>query len=250
MVVAYDGSGFHGFAANAGVPTVATTLAAAIETVLGHAVTLTAAGRTDRGVHALGQVVTFDVAAEELDLFRLQRSLNRMVGPTVAVRDITIVGPDFDARFSARSRRYRYHVLNRPEPDPFLAATAWHVERPLNRAALDLGCDPFIGEHDFAAFCRKPTRADDTEASLVRRVLSASWHDAGEGLLHFDIEATAFCHQMVRSIVGTMVEVGLGRRSAGELVAVIRSGDRRFAGDVAPPLGLVLWSVHYDGWAS
>lgn len=250
MILAYDGSGFHGFAVNLGVPTVAGTLASALESVLGHAVTLTCAGRTDRGVHARGQVVTFAAVGDGLDVVRLQRSLNRMIGPAIAVRDTTIVPPDFDARFSAHSRRYHYLVLNRPHPDPFLARTAWHVERPLRRAALDLGCDPFVGEHDFAAFCRRPKRTDGTEASLARRVLSASWHDAGDGLLRFQIEATAFCHQMVRSIVGTLVEVGLGRRRAGELAAVIRSGDRRFAGELAPPHGLMLWSVRYDGWNS
>ena len=168
------------------------------------------AGRTDAGVHARGQVVTFDAGAAvaDLDLEALVRSVNHQCGPAIAVREAEVVPPEFDARFSARSRRYRYLVLNRPHPDPFLAATSWHVERPLDRWAMDLACDPFIGEHDFAAYCRRPKHRDGSVASLVRRVKEATWSDDGDGLLRFEIEASSFCHQMVRSIVGTMVAVG------------------------------------------
>ena len=161
-----------------------------------------------------------------------------------------MVPPDFDARFSAAARRYRYLVLNRPHPDPFLAATSWHVERPLDRWAMDLACDPFIGEHDFAAYCRRPKHRDGSVASLVRRVKEATWADDGDGLLRFEIEASSFCHQMVRSIVGTMVAVGHGRLRAGDVAGIIRGGDRSKAGDLAPPQGLTLWSVGYDGWSS
>ena len=249
LTVAYDGSGFHGFAANEGVRTVGSTLAAAIGRVLrlGAPVELACAGRTDRGVHAHGQVVSFDAPAAGLDLDRLTRSVNHLCGPEVAVRDPQVVADDFDARHSATARRYRYLVLNRPDPDPFLARTAWHVEPPLDVAAMTLACDPFIGEHDFSAFCRRPKRSDGVEVSLHRRVVSASWHadPSVEGLLRFEIEAGAFCHQMVRSIVGTLVEVGSGKRHAGEVLSVIRSGDRSRAGDLAPPHGLSLWLVRY-----
>jgi tRNA pseudouridine38-40 synthase len=250
IVVAYDGSGFHGFARNDGVRTVAGELAGAIGRFLGHEVDLTVAGRTDAGVHARGQVVTFDAEADEPDLPGLVRSLNHQCGPEIAVRDAALVPADFDARFSALARRYRYLVLNRPHPDPFLAATSWHVERPLDRWAMELACDPFIGEHDFAAYCRRPKLRDGSVASLVRRVHDASWHDDGDGLLRFEIEAGSFCHQMVRSVVGTMVAVGSGKLRAGEVAGIIRSGDRSRAGDLAPPQGLTLWSVAYDGWSS
>ena len=252
MVLAYDGSGFHGFAANDGVRTVAGELAGALGRHLGQDVDLAVAGRTDAGVHARGQVVTFDAAAEvaELDLEALVRSVNHQCGPAIAAREAEVVPPEFDARFSARSRRYRYLVLNRPHPDPFLAAMSWHVERPLDRWAMDLACDPFIGEHDFAAYCRRPRHRDGSVASLVRRVQLASWTDDGDGLLRFEIEASSFCHQMVRSIVGTMVAVGHGRLRAGDVAGIIRSGDRSKAGDLAPPEGLTLWSVGYAGWSS
>jgi len=134
-------------------------------------------------------------------------------------------------------------VLNQPTPDPFLAATAWHVEVPLDIARMRLACDPLIGEHDFSSFCRRPK--GDGEVSLVRRVLDARWTDDGDGLLRFDIEATAFCHQMVRSIVGTLVDVGRGRLRAGQVKGILAARDRGAAGEPAPPHGLSLEEVVY-----
>lgn len=250
LVVAYDGSAFHGFALNPGVRTVAGTLADALGTILRHEVVLTCAGRTDKGVHARAQVVTFDTTATDVDLDALARAANKMCGPKVAVTAAAIVGDDFDARFSATARRYRYSVLNRVAPDPFLADVAWHVDEPLSMPAMVLACDALVGEHDFAAFCRRPKRRDGEVASLVRRVTEASWHDDGDGLLQFEIEASSFCHQMVRSIVGTLVEVGRGRKHAGDVLGIVRSGDRQRAGDLAPPHGLTLWTVRYPGWSS
>ncbi|RPI08506.1 MAG: tRNA pseudouridine(38-40) synthase TruA [Actinobacteria bacterium] len=240
MLVAYDGSGFAGFAPNPGVTTVGATLADTLERVLRQPTTITCAGRTDAGVHAWGQVVTFDTDFDPLDLAALQRSVNGMCAPKIVVRALEIAPDGFDARHSAVHRRYRYTVLNRPVPDPFLAATTWHLAAPLDLAGMRLGCDPFIGEHDFASFCRKAP-----DRSLVRTVHSAEWDDLGDGLLRFEIEATSFCQQMVRAIVGTLVEVGLGRKHAGEVAAILRARDRAVAGALAPPQGLSLWEVGY-----
>lgn len=257
FTVAYDGSGFHGFAEQPGIPTVAGDLRMAIERVLGHAVEIACAGRTDAGVHARGQVITFDARAEGLDLDALTRSINHQCGPRIAVRNGAVVDSEFDARFSATARRYRYLVLNRADPDPLLSGRAWHVERPLDLRAMQLASDPFIGKHDFSAFCRRPKRRDDEVASLERKVISAGWargpDSSGsneEGLLRFEIEANAFCHQMVRSVVGMLVAVGLGRRKAGEVAGVIRLGDRSHAADLAPPQGLMLMQVRYHDWTS
>lgn len=247
-VAAYDGGPFHGFAPQPGVATVGGMLATALEAVLGHPVELTCAGRTDAGVHAWGQVVSFDALDRSIDLQRLQRSVNAMCGPSVVLRDVVAADREFDARFSARSRRYRYRIVNRPMPDPFLVGRAWHVPEPLDRWAMALAGDPFVGEHDFSAFCRRPKGAEPV--SLRRRVLDLGWTHEGDGLLRFEIEATAFCHQMVRSIVGTLVDVGQGRRRAGEMAGVLRAGERSQAGQVAPPEGLYLWAVRYDGWSS
>lgn len=249
-MVAYDGTEFHGFAVNDGVRTVGGTLSAALATVLGREVEITCAGRTDKGVHARAQVVTFDVESGDVELPSLLRSLNKMCGPAISVTSAEVVPDDFDARFSAVARRYRYRIVNRPAPDPFQARFAWHVAEPLHLPSLQLACDPFIGEHDFAAFCRRPKRRDAEPASLVRRVTEAIWFDDGGGDLRFEIEASAFCHQMVRSIVGTMVDAGRGRLHPGDIMAIIRSADRNRAGDLAPPQGLTLWTVRYPGWSS
>jgi tRNA pseudouridine38-40 synthase len=245
MTLAYDGRGFHGFAAQAGdVRTVAGVLGAALERKLGHPVSLVAAGRTDAGVHAWGQVVSFDAPAEGFDAHGLLLSLNRALAPEVVVRTVEVAAAGFDARRSARSRCYRYTVLNRPLPDPFLAATTWHVPEPLDLGAMRLVCDPLIGEHDFSSFCRRP-RSITGEVSLVRRVLEARWDEVGDDLLRFQIHASSFCQQMVRSIVGLMVAVGRGRRRAGEMAGVLRAGDRSLAPHLAPAHGLCLWEVRY-----
>lgn len=246
MLVAYDGSGFHGYAENPGVRTVAGTLRDALEKVLGHAIDLVGAGRTDRGVHAWGQVVSFDARADGFDPVSLARSLNKLVRPNIAVRELTVVDETFHARFSAAARVYRYRVLNTPVHDPFRTRFAWHVPQPLDLAALRLGADPLVGEHDFASFCRRPAPLPDgSEASLRRRVRAAVWRDLGGGLLEFEIEANAFCHQMVRSITGTLVDMGLGKRRAGEMLGILHAVDRAAAGRVAPPEGLTLWEVRY-----
>lgn len=239
LVVAYAGTGFHGFAAQPGVATVAGALGAALQRQLRHPVELVCAGRTDAGVHAWGQVVSFDAAADA-DLVALQRNLNRTLGPAIVVRAAEVAAPDFDARRSATGRSYRYSVLSRPVGDPFTAATTWHVPRPLDLSAMRLACDPLHGEQDFSSFCRRPPRG-----SLVRLVRQARWVAAGDDVLRFEIEASSFCHQMVRSVVGTLVEVGLGRRRAGDMAAVIRARDRSAAASPAPAQGLCLWAVSY-----
>lgn len=241
MVVAYDGSGYHGFAIQQGVSTVAGALAGALERHLRHTVELTCAGRTDSGVHAWGQVVSLDARADA-DPAGLQRSVNRALRPRIVVRRAEVAPPGFDARRHATGRVYRYTIRNDPIADPFTAATAWHVPDRLDVGAMRLACDAFLGEHDFSAFCRRPPSRD---ASMVRVVRDARWVQPGEALLRLEIEASSFCHQMVRSIVGTMVDVGLGKKRAGQMTAVIRSGSRSKAGQLAPAHGLCLWAVQY-----
>lgn len=245
MLVAYDGTDFHGFAAQRGQRTVAGVLTEAITRVVRSPVELTCAGRTDRGVHAWGQVVSLDLPAGT-DLDALHRSLLKLCGPAISVREVSRAAADFHARFSARARTYRYTVHNGPVPDPFLVRTAWHVPMPLEMDLLALACDPFLGEHDFSAFCRRPKVDPGAEpASLVRRVLAAGWKELGEDVLRFEITATAFCHQMVRSVVGTVVSAGHGQVKAGEIRGILASGDRSNAAPIAPPQGLCLWHVEY-----
>jgi tRNA pseudouridine38-40 synthase len=262
LVVAYDGAPFRGFAAQGPeVPTVAGVLSAALARTarIEEPPSLTCAGRTDAGVHARGQVVHVDLPdplrcgrRATADGDELARALNRQLAPSVVVRSAEPAPPGFDARRSALARHYRYLVWNAPVPDPLLAPLAWHVADRLDLRAMAQAADAVIGEHDFRGFCRRPpgTRADET---IVRRVLDAAWDEPappvpGEGrLLRFDIEAVSFCHQMVRSLVGTLVAVGRGKENTATVVARLRSASRTGAPSPAPAHGLCLESVRYSG---
>ena len=252
LVVAYDGTDLRGFAESNGVRTVLGELRRAVETVVRCPVELTGAGRTDAGVHAWGQVVS-GLVPVGTDLDRLARSVNAMCAPEISVREVSWAPEGFSARFSATSRSYRYTLWNDPAPNPLLARTTWHVPAPLDVDAMNAGAAHLLGEHDFSSFCRRPKPADGApEVSLVRRLHHARWSvgDAdpwGRGVVWFDIAASSFCHQMVRSIVGTLVDVGRGRRRPESVPATLAARDRNAAGGVAPPTGLVLMDVDYRG---
>jgi tRNA pseudouridine38-40 synthase len=248
LLVAYNGAAFHGFALTPGTVTVAQTLNDTIEQVTGSPVAVLGAGRTDAGVHAWGQVVHVDLA-DTADLDRLVFSVNSLLDPDIVIRKCEWVTQEFDARHSALWRQYRYTVLNAPVNNPFLAATSWHIRRPLSVPLMQLATDSIIGLHDFSSFCRQPQQSGVNRnaegPSMMRRVHVAQWNDAGNGILTFDIRANAFCHQMVRSIVGTLVDVGLGRRKAGEMSGVLRAMSRLNTPHIAPPQGLCLMDVGY-----
>jgi tRNA pseudouridine38-40 synthase len=249
LLVAYDGSALHGFAVNEGVSTVAGLLTEALSTIARRPIEIVGAGRTDAGVHAWGQVVSCDLPVD-VDLDGLARRLTKMCAPSVVVRAVESAPSDFHARFSALWRRYRYTILNEPVPDPFLASAAWHVPVPLKVDLMRMAADPLIGEHDFSAFCRRPkSEPGQPEPSMVRRVLGIEWleleSERGGRILQCRIEATAFCHQMVRSIVGTLVDVGQSKITPGEMSGILRSRRREAAGQVAPPHGLCFWAVGY-----
>jgi tRNA pseudouridine38-40 synthase len=237
LTIAYDGTDFRGYAVQPGVRTVQGEL----ETALGRhtgPVTSHVAGRTDAGVHATGQVVSFTTEAG-VDPDLVKRSLNRQLGPEIAVLMLAAAPDDFHARFSATGRSYRYAILNREVPNPFRARTSWHVPDALDVAAMNEAAAGFVGEHDFASFCRKAG-----EATTVRRVDWATWR-AADAIVVFDIAASSFCHQMVRSIVAQCVDVGRGRSRASEVPGVLAAKDRNAARGAAPPHGLTLVAVAY-----
>ena len=244
MTIAYRGDQFNGFAATPGVPSVASTIESALHQVMQESAKVIPAGRTDAGVHAWGQVISVDLP-ERIELDVLAKQLNALCDPSIVVREASWTQPDFHARYSALWRSYRYTVLNTPVGNPFMVDTSWHVIRPLRLRAMQLACDAIMGEQDFSAFCRKATHDDGTEKSMRRYVMKADWVDAGEGILRFDVVANAFCHQMVRSLVGTFVEIGLGKRPPSDMRGLILSRDRTKAAPVAPPQGLCLWEVGY-----
>ncbi len=247
LLVAYDGSAFSGFAKNLDVVTVAGELERHIAKVARHPVTITGAGRTDKGVHAWGQVVTFDTWSDRIEPQRLARSINSVLGPQIAVRDASLVPLDFDARFSATWRRYRYTILRSAAPNPFLANTAWHLDEPLDLDAMRAASERFLGSHDFSSFCRRPPAAPGRpERSLERTVTELVWRELPDEVLQMQITAKAFCHQMVRSITGTIVDVGRGRFSPEDIDAVFAARDRNAGGRLAPPHGLCLHEVGYE----
>lgn len=236
--IAYDGTGFRGWARQQRQRTVQGELESALSTYLRAPVTTAVAGRTDAGVHALGQVVSFEFD-EEVDLARLLRAINGIIGPEVSVRAAS-VGPDgFNARFSAIWRRYRYRMHTAPTPDPLNRHVAWHVGGGLDVEVMRETAAAFVGDHDFSSFCRKVEGK-----SNVRRVTETSLVDSGD-FLDFWIQANAFCHQMVRSIVGYLYDVGRGFSDGSRVEEVIKTRDRSKVATVAPPHGLVLWDVGY-----
>ncbi len=244
MTVSYDGTPFHGYAANVGVRTVQNDMEVALATVLRHPVSTACSGRTDRGVHARGQVVSFDADASHFEPQALTRALNRMLAPSIAVRDVCAVGADFDARFSCTQRGYRYRILNAPTPDPLLTNRAWHVREPLDLRAMQLASDRILGRHDFSAFS-KLNQSKPIE-HYTRDIHRATWQRCGE-TVQFCIAGSAFTRQMVRGLVAMFVDIGRGRRKAVEMGAALASRDRGMVPSPAPPQGLVLWQAAFLG---
>ena len=236
--LAYDGSGFHGYAKQRNVRTVQGEFEAALRNHVDPIETFVA-GRTDRGVHATGQVVSFETDVV-LDVDYVQRSLNRQLAPEVAVNGLAVAPDGFHARFSATGRAYTYLILDQQVPDPFLAATSWHYGRPLALAPMQRAADGFVGERDFASLCRR-----SGGRSTLRVVQSAGWRRARPGLLAFDVEASSFCHQMVRSMVAICAEAGRGRLDPDMVSSILEAEDRRAGKGAAPPHGLTLVRVDY-----
>jgi tRNA pseudouridine38-40 synthase len=237
-IVAYDGTDYQGFQRQANGPTVQETLEAAVEQVTKRRVAVLAAGRTDAGVHAEGQVIAFDTEWKH-PLDALQRALNSVMPRDVALRKVEQAEPDFHPRFDARSRSYRYTVLNQEDRSPLARRTSLHVGRELDLDKMQQAARLFVGEHDFATF-GQPPQGDNT----VRRVLRAEW-SAEEPWLWFDIEANAFLYRMVRSLVGTMLQVGNGSWTVEDVAQALAARDRSQAGPSAQPQGLCLVRVEY-----
>lgn len=239
MVVEYDGTDYCGWQVQPDRPTVQAALERALATILGHAVRVEASGRTDSGVHALGQVAAFSTA-EPRDLRVLLRGVNALVGPGIVVRDLFAVADDFDPRRDATRRTYEYAIDDRPYPSPFRRRYAWHVHAPLDVAVMASAARVLEGEHDFASF-----QAADCDADTSTRVVFESRLERRGDELVYRIAATAFLRHMVRNIVGTLVEIGRGARAASGMTELLAARDRRLAGATAPPHGLSLVRVDY-----
>lgn len=241
--LAYDGSGFHGWARQPGLRTVQDDLESALATIWRvPAVEVTCAGRTDTGVHARGQVVHVDAPAEvETDPASLVRRLNGVLDADVRVRGARVAAAGFDARFSALWRRYAYRIADRTDAlDPLRRGHVLAWGRPLDETSMNAATAALLGEHDFAGFCKKREGA-----TTVRSLLELGWRREADGVLEATVRADAFCHHMVRALVGSMIAVGEGRRDPTWPAAVLAGRERDPAVVVVQPHGLTLEEVAY-----
>ncbi len=240
--LAYDGTAFLGWAQQPGRRTVQGVLQDALGVLVRtDPPRVGIAGRTDAGVHARGQVAHVDLSPAVAEDPLLPRRLNGLLPPDVRVRRAEPASPGFDARFSALSRTYRYRVADGAHlVDPLRRHDVLSWPRPLDLDAMQAACWPLLGEHDFAAFCKRREGA-----TTVRRLLQLGWRRDPEGLLELTVQADAFCHSMVRSLVGALLAVGEGRRAPGHPGSLLTLGRRADAVAVAPPHGLVLERVEY-----
>jgi tRNA pseudouridine38-40 synthase len=240
LVVEYDGTAFHGFQYQPSLRTVAGTLEDALARLFREAVKVTAAGRTDAGVHATGQVISF-YAEREFPIERLVLALNANTPVDLVVRDAQIVADGFSARFDARERVYDYLILNRAFPSAVWRARAWHVVRPIDDARFVAAGAPLQGEHDFVAFCGElPERGGTVrEVRAIELVREAD-------LLRVTVRGNAFLHHMVRVMVGTLVAASTGYREVDFAAKALAARDRRLAGPTAPAHGLYLAGVQYE----
>jgi tRNA pseudouridine38-40 synthase len=250
--LSYDGTEFHGWAVQPDRRTVAGVLVEALPRLLGSVEGLTAAGRTDAGVHATGQVCHVDVAAGAWESLRdsLVRRLAGVLPPDVRVRAATAVTPEFDARFSALARRYEYRVSDAPYGvDPLRRRDTLVWRWPLDLAALNEAAAGLLGEHDFAAYCRR-----NPNGTTIRAITGLHWRRDPDRVLVATVEADAFCQSMVRSLVGAMLVAGDGRKPAGWPAALLSRRERATEVRVVAPHGLTLVAVAYPpdpaGWVA
>jgi tRNA pseudouridine38-40 synthase len=244
LVLEYDGRRYHGYQAQDGLPTVQGAVERAIQAFCGEAVRLQAAGRTDAGVHATGQVIHVDLA-KAWSAAVVRDALNaHLRGEAVVVLDAELMQTPFHARFDAVGRRYFYRILNRRSPPALDRGRVWHVKKPLDAEAMHAAAQVLVGRHDFTTFRDLACQANSPVKTLD---LIRVWREGEEVRLEF--ASRSFLHRQVRSMTGSIAEVGLGRWTADHLTAALAARDRRACGPVAPSDGLYLSGVVYENVA-
>lgn len=240
LTIEYDGTAFNGYQAQAGLPSVQETVETAIFAFSGERIRLQAAGRTDTGVHATGQVVHADLEKDWPARTVLNAVNAHLVDQAVSVLDAQVAEGDWHARFSATERRYLYRILNRPAPPALDKGRVWHVKKPLDVEAMHAAAQELVGHHDFTTFrdlaCQARSPVKTLDHAAVSRV--------GEEV-HLTFASRSFLHRQVRSMAGTLVEVGAGRWTRQDVKAALEARDRTACGPVAPAHGLYLTGVGY-----
>jgi tRNA pseudouridine38-40 synthase len=240
MIVSYDGSDYHGFQIQPAQDTVQEELQKAVQALVGHTVQIFGSGRTDTGVHAREQVINFHTSSP-IPVERWAMALNSRLPSDIVVHHVEEVDKAFHARYSAKRKTYRYTIKNSRYPDVFQRNYQWHISRTLDIGAMENAATCFVGTHEFTSFCSKNTSKVIHERTLYR----SEWVREGD-VLHYFVEGNGFLHHMVRIIVGTLIEVGDGKRTAESMKDLLHLKDRDASGPTAPPMGLMLWAVEYN----
>jgi tRNA pseudouridine38-40 synthase len=240
LLIEYDGTNYLGWQVQARGTTIQGMIEEKLEQITGEDVGLMGSGRTDAGVHAMGQVAHFKTRSK-MDLRSIQRALNSLLPPDIAIKRVEEAGENFHARKQARSKVYEYRILNRPLRSVFHRGYAWHIPQKLDWEGVKIATQKLVGENDFSSFRSTGTPTK----TAVRKVFRATWRKGSDGLMRFEIEASGFLKQMVRAIVGTLVEVGRGKIDASQFQEILESKDRNKAGPTAPAHGLFLKEVKY-----
>jgi tRNA pseudouridine38-40 synthase len=240
LLIEYDGTNYQGWQVQPKGPTIQGMLEEKLGLLIGEPIQLFGSGRTDSGVHALGQVAHFKTQSR-MDIRTIQRALNSLLPHDIVIQRVEEVDEGFHARKHSKSKVYEYRILNRNLRSAFHRGYVWHIPQKLNLTEMKKATQSLVGEHDFSSFRSVGT----STRTAVRRVSRAEWKRGRYGLIRFEIEANGFLKQMVRAIVGTLVEIGKGKMKAVEFRNIMNSRDRKKAGPTAPAQGLFLKEVKY-----
>lgn len=240
--IAYDGTSYGGWQVQPNALSIQAVLENALQTILRQEISLIGSGRTDSGVHALGQVAHFRYATA-VNIPRFLYSLNSLIPEEIRVHAVEEVPDSFHAQHSAISKRYRYNLCLEPVQDPFQRLYSWHVRKRLNLAAIEEGCSYLVGTHDFTSFANE-SHSGSASRDPVRTMIAAALQQQEHGA-YLEFTANGFLYKMVRNIVGTLIEIGSGARPPTDIPYLLTAKDRKKAGEAAPPQGLFLMHVEY-----